>query len=184
MPQWAAFYKIKPDKMKNLPVIQRILILRQEVFQIRTIRRGSMVKLLIIADDFTGALDTGVQFAAVERPPESSRIRPLPLPGRSPACRYWCWTPRPGTWLRSRLTQWCGRLRSVRWRRMWNVFTKRPIRRCGAISGQSWRRNGCGRRRSAPLYPCVPQDSSHDKGWSPFDRRGAGGAERVRAGPL
>ena len=50
--------------MKNLPVIQRILILRQEVFQIRTIRRGSMVKLLIIADDFTGALDTGVQFAA------------------------------------------------------------------------------------------------------------------------
>lgn len=25
---------------------------------------GNMVKLLIIADDFTGALDTGVQFAS------------------------------------------------------------------------------------------------------------------------
>ena len=56
-----------------------------------------MVKLLIIADDFTGALDTGVQFAARGAATRVITDLPLPLPGRSPACRYWCWTPRPGT---------------------------------------------------------------------------------------
>ena len=33
-------------------------------FKMKHIRDGSMKKLLVIADDFTGALDTGIQFAA------------------------------------------------------------------------------------------------------------------------
>ena len=183
MPQWAAFYKIKPDKMKNLPVIQRILILRQEVFQIRTIRRGSMVKLLIIADDFTGALDTGVQFAArgaatrVITDPAFAFAGARPAgtgAGRRDPARS------SGAGLRSGAADYgacaggeCGM-----------YLQKDRFGAAGQYRGRVGCRNGCGRRRSAPLYPCVPQDPSHDKGWSPFDRRGAGGAERVRAGPL
>ena len=44
-----------------------------------------MVKLLIIADDFTGALDTGVI-----------------LPEQTMGCRFWSWMPKPAICGRSR----------------------------------------------------------------------------------
>ena len=37
--------------------------IKKHVFQNRTVGRDLMIKLLLIADDFTGALDTGIQFA-------------------------------------------------------------------------------------------------------------------------
>ena len=61
-----------------------------------------MISLLMIADDFTGALDTGVQFAAsgVETRVVVGMDGALSLPARR--CGCWWWTRRPGTWRRRR----------------------------------------------------------------------------------
>ncbi len=65
-----------------------------------------MVELMIIADDFTGALDSGVHFAEkgirtrVIVSMENDRSWEEGLKPERPRC--WWWTRRPGTLRRSR----------------------------------------------------------------------------------
>lgn len=51
-----------------------------------------MLLLLILADDFTGALDTGVQFAACGIPTRVVVGEQVDLQPMMPLC--WWWTPR------------------------------------------------------------------------------------------
>lgn len=51
-----------------------------------------MLLLLILADDFTGALDTGVQFAACGIPTRVVVGEQVDLQPMTPLC--WWWTPR------------------------------------------------------------------------------------------
>ena len=56
-----------------------------------------MVKLLIIADDFTGALDTGVQFAAGGAETRVVTNTDYDFDSVMRMCRFWFWTQRQGT---------------------------------------------------------------------------------------
>ena len=89
-----------------------------------------MVKLLIIADDFTGALDTGVQFAARGAATRVITDPAFAFAGAEPGLQVLV--------LDAETRHVAPEQAYAVVRRMWNVFTKRPIRRCGAISGQSW----------------------------------------------
>lgn len=56
--------EINPDRARNNQVVTKSLVLQNETIRTDAERITIMVKLLIIADDFTGALDSGVQLAA------------------------------------------------------------------------------------------------------------------------
>ena len=63
-----------------------------------------MVKLLIIADDFTGALDTGVQFAVSGAATLVETELTLITAPWSRALRFWSWMRRRGIWMQRKLT--------------------------------------------------------------------------------
>lgn len=92
--------------------------------------------LLIIADDFTGALDTGVQFAA-------HGIKTRVVVGADAALTHqnadvWWWIPRRATCLPPRLMR--------RWKGLCSApstpgsptFIRKPIQLCAATWAQSW----------------------------------------------
>lgn len=94
-----------------------------------------MVKLLIIADDFTGALDTGVQFAA--RGAATRVVTDLAYDFTLADAEVLVMVAETGTCRRKRLTTWCiaqpgmpGRLVSL-------TYTKKRTQHCGATSEAS-----------------------------------------------
>ena len=85
-----------------------------------------MEKLLIIADDFTGALDTGIQFAAYGARTEIMTDTDMEF-GDYPSAEVLLWIRKPDICRGRKLMMWFTGLHEKRGRQELHICTKKQI---------------------------------------------------------